>query len=67
LRCVLARRVRVGRLEVGLGRFVADQRQLSLFPDRRDRLAQLCRSVDQVWSKYGRVVLFGDAPSLRSR
>ena len=49
LRSVLARRVRIRRLEIGLGRFVADQRQESLFPDRRDRLAQLCRSVDQVW------------------
>jgi hypothetical protein len=62
---VLARRVRIRRLEIGLGRFVADQRQQSLFPTRRDRLAQLCWSVDEVWSKHGRIVLFGDDPSLR--
>jgi DNA polymerase-4 len=65
LRCVLARRVRIRQLEIGLGRFVADQRQQSLFPNRRDRLAQLCWSVDEVWSKHGRIVLFGDDPSLR--
>jgi len=62
---VLARRVRVQRIEVGLGGLEPDAGQRTLFSERRDRLADLCRSVDRVWAKHGRVILFGDAPSLR--
>ncbi len=62
---VLIRRVRITGIDVGLGGFVLDPGQQILFPDRRERLIDLCRSVDRVWAKHGRVVLFGDAPSLR--
>ncbi|HPO10707.1 MAG TPA: hypothetical protein PLZ55_18665, partial [bacterium] len=62
---VLARRVRIRVLEITLADLEQEDPQILLFPKGEDRLARLCRVLDGIWFKYGRILEFADTPALR--
>jgi len=66
LQRVLARRVRVHAVEITLADLERDDRQILLFSKGEERPAGLCRALDGVWLKYGRILEFADTPTLRN-
>ncbi|HOE10836.1 MAG TPA: hypothetical protein PLQ35_11410 [bacterium] len=66
LQRVLTRRVRVHALEITLADLEPDDPQILLFSRGEEKLAGLCRALDAVWFKHGRILEFADTPALRN-